>query len=101
MARRRPAPAPAAPAAPTTAALLRAAEAVEGYDRRWSLLHPIMGAHENANETEYEAGDLEEDGTVRPDAWERVAASSLGTLLSDLDRNDPAVAWFKAAGFSW
>lgn len=101
MPRRRPAPVALAPLGPTTTELLRAAEAVEGYDARWVLLHPIMDAQQNADESEYGPEEREEGGTVRPSAWEAKASASLETLLSDRSTPAAVVDWFTARGFRW
>lgn len=74
--------------------LYRAANEIEGYDARWAVLHPVMSAIENANDT------IGADKDETPE-WESCAVSSLEMVLGSGEATKEAMAWYTARGFRW
>jgi hypothetical protein len=83
----------------TTNQLYNAACDIADRDTRFAVLALIEQAWANADENEYTAADLDSDGAVNPEAWERRAAGSLALLVGD-NAAPETLAWFESQEFS-
>lgn len=79
--------------APTTNALYALAKKIEDYGQSRPLIHLVMGAWENANDT---FGGK----SVSEAEYEDFSMRSLETLLC-YEESETVRAWFKAQGVRW